>query len=181
MGKNSEVNWLQRLGREADNRARNLPGVAEPRPDRELSIHSVNYYLDDVDITPAGPVHLYWMPPRNIADKLFEDYLDTVHPVFPIISRSLFSAQYRNFFDNSARPGDKWLAILNLIFAISSSHAHLMQASWRGDGRDHFVYLARARALSMNSDTLFTHPDLQQVQVEALTAFYLLATNQINR
>ncbi|KAL4772157.1 fungal-specific transcription factor domain-containing protein [Aspergillus nidulans var. acristatus] len=181
MGKNSEVNWLQRLGREADNRARNLPGVAEPRPDRELSIHSVNYHLDDVDITPAGPVHLYWMPPRNIADKLFEDYLDTVHPVFPIISRSLFSAQYRNFFDNSARPGDKWLAILNLIFAISSSHAHLMQASWRGDGRDHFVYLARARALSMNSDTLFTHPDLQQVQVEALTAFYLLATNQINR
>ncbi|KAL4754103.1 hypothetical protein BDW72DRAFT_158463 [Aspergillus terricola var. indicus] len=181
MGKNSEVNWLQRLGREADYRARNLSGVAEPRPDRELSIHSVNYHLDDVDIASPGPVHLYWMPPRNVADKLFEDYLDTVHPVFPIISRSLFSAQYRNFFDNSARPGDKWLAILNLIFAMSSSHAHLMQASWRGDGRDHFVYLARARALSMNSDTLFTHPDLQQVQVEALTAFYLLATNQINR
>ncbi|KAH1487116.1 hypothetical protein KXX06_003896 [Aspergillus fumigatus] len=33
----------------------------------------------------------------------------------------------------------------------------------------------------MNSDTLFTHPDLQQVQVEGLTAFYLLASNQINR
>ncbi|KAL4979299.1 fungal-specific transcription factor domain-containing protein [Aspergillus desertorum] len=181
MGKNSEINWLQRLGREADNRARNLAGGAESRPDHELSIHSANYHLDDVDITPSGPVHLYWMPPRNIADKLFEDYLNTVHPVFPIISRSLFSSQYRNFFDNSARPGDKWLAILNLIFAISSCHAHLMQASWRGDGRDHFVYLARARALSMNSDTLFTHPDLQQVQVEALTAFYLLATNQINR
>ncbi|KAL5002300.1 fungal-specific transcription factor domain-containing protein [Aspergillus recurvatus] len=181
MGKNSEITWLQRLGRETDNRARNLAGVAESRPDRELSIHSVNYHLDDVDITPPGPVHLYWMPPRDIADKLFEDYLNTVHPVFPIISRSLFSSQYRNFFDNSARPGDKWLAILNLIFAISSCHANLMQASWRGDGRDHFVYLARARALSMNSDTLFTHPDLQQVQVEALTAFYLLATNQINR
>ncbi|KAL4906115.1 hypothetical protein BDW74DRAFT_151301 [Aspergillus multicolor] len=181
MGKNSEVTWLQRLGRETDHRARNLPGMADSRPDRELSIHSVNYHLDDVDITPPGPVHLYWIPPRNVADKMFEDYLDTIHPVFPIISRPLFSAQYRNFFDNAARPGDKWLAILNLIFAISSCHAHLMQASWRGDDRDHFVYLARARALSMNSDTLFTHPDLQQVQVEALTAFYLLATNQINR
>jgi hypothetical protein len=33
----------------------------------------------------------------------------------------------------------------------------------------------------MNSDALFTHPDLQQVQVEALTAFYLLSTDQINR
>jgi hypothetical protein len=121
------------------------------------------------------------MPPRNVADKLFEDYLDTIHPVFPILGRTLFSAQYRNFFDNSARPGDKWLAILNLIFAIASYHAHLMHAPWRGDERDHLVYLARARALSMNSDTLFTHPDLQQVQVEALMAFYLLSTDQINR
>ncbi|KAL2827017.1 fungal-specific transcription factor domain-containing protein [Aspergillus cavernicola] len=181
MGKNSEVTWLQRLRREAEHRARKLSGASDHKPDREFAIHSVNYHLDDVDITPPGPVHLYWVPPRNIADKLFQDYLDTIHPAFPIISRALFSAQYRNFFDNSARPGDKWLAILNMIFAISSYHAHLMQAPWRGDERDHFVYLARARALSMNSDSLFTHPDLQQVQVEALTAFYLLSTDQINR
>ncbi|KAL2796911.1 fungal-specific transcription factor domain-containing protein [Aspergillus keveii] len=181
MGKNSEVTWLQRLRREAEHRARKLSGASEHRPDHEFSIHSVNYHLDDVDISPPGPVHLYWMPPRNVADKLFEDYLDTIHPVFPILGRTLFSAQYRNFFDNSARPGDKWLAILNLIFAIASYHAHLMHAPWRGDERDHLVYLARARALSMNSDTLFTHPDLQQVQVEALMAFYLLSTDQINR
>ncbi|KAL4810418.1 fungal-specific transcription factor domain-containing protein [Aspergillus unguis] len=181
MGKNSEVTWLQRLGREAEHRTRHLPGPAEHKPDQEFSIYSVNYHLDDMDITPPGPVHLYWMPPRNVADKLFEDYVDTIHPVFPIISRRLFTAQYRNFFDNSARPGDKWLAVLNLIFAISSHHAHLMQAPWRGDDRDHFTYLARARALSMNSDSLFTHPDLQQVQVEALTAFYLLSAEQINR
>ncbi|KAL4873410.1 hypothetical protein BDV12DRAFT_159948 [Aspergillus spectabilis] len=181
MGKNSEVTWLQRLRREAEHRARKLSGASENAPERDFSIHSVNYHLDDVDIKPPGPVHLYWIPPRQYADKLFEDYLSTVHPVFPIISRILFTSQYRNFYDNSARPGDKWLAILNLIFAISSYHAHLMQAPWRGEERDHYVYLARARALGMNSDALFTHPDLQQVQVEALTAFYLLSTNQINR
>ncbi|KAL2810683.1 fungal-specific transcription factor domain-containing protein [Aspergillus granulosus] len=181
MGKNSEVTWLQRLRREAEHRARKLPGASEHKPEHEFSIHSVNYHLDDVDISPPGPVHLYWIPPRNVADKLFEDYLDTIHPVFPILGRTLFSAQYRNFFDNSARPGDKWLAILNLIFAIASYHAHLMQAPWRGDECDHLVYLARARALSLNSDALFTHPDLQQVQVEALMAFYLLSTDQINR
>ncbi|KAL2854372.1 fungal-specific transcription factor domain-containing protein [Aspergillus pseudoustus] len=181
MGKNSEVTWLQRLRREAEHRARKLSGASEHRPDHEFSIHSVNYHLDDVDISPPGPVHLYWMPPRNVSDKLFEDYLETIHPVFPILGQTLFSAQYKNFFDNSARPGDKWLAILNLIFAIASYHAHLMQAPWRGDERDHLVYLARARALSMNSDALFTHPDLQQVQVEALMAFYLLSTDQINR
>jgi hypothetical protein len=33
----------------------------------------------------------------------------------------------------------------------------------------------------MNGDTLFNHPDLQQVQVEGLIAFYLLASDQINR
>ena len=33
----------------------------------------------------------------------------------------------------------------------------------------------------MNGDALFSHPDLQQVQVEGLVAFYLLATGQINR
>ncbi|KAL5338675.1 fungal-specific transcription factor domain-containing protein [Aspergillus crustosus] len=181
MGKNSEVTWLQRLRREAEHRARKLSGASEHAPERNFAIHSVNYHLDDVDIKPPGPVHLYWIPPRQYADKLFEDYLNTVHPIFPIISRTLFTAQYKNFFDNSARPGDKWLAILNLIFAISSYHAHLMLAPWAGEERDHYVYLARARALGMNSDALFAHPDLQQVQVEALTAFYLLSTNQINR
>lgn len=33
----------------------------------------------------------------------------------------------------------------------------------------------------MNGDVLFSHPDLQQVQVEGLIAFYLLASDQINR
>jgi hypothetical protein len=68
-----------------------------------------------------------------------------------------------------------------MIFAIASKHAHLTQAPWRGDERDHLVYLTRARILSMNGDTLFNHPDLQQVQVEGLIAFYLLASDQINR
>jgi hypothetical protein len=43
------------------------------------------------------------------------------------------------------------------------------------------VYMTRARLLSLNSEVLFSHPDLQQVQVESLIAFYLLASDQINR
>ncbi|KAF9889127.1 hypothetical protein FE257_007616 [Aspergillus nanangensis] len=181
MGKNSEVTWLQRLRKEAEQRSRKLPGTYEAAPEGEFALHSMNYHLDDMDISVPGPVHALQMPPRQVADKLFENYLESIHPCFPIISRTLFSAQYKTFFDSAARPGYKWLAILNVIFAIAAKHAHLMQAPWRGDDNDHLVYLTRARILSMNGDILFSHPDLQQVQVEGLIAFYLLSSDQINR
>lgn len=95
----------------------------------------------------------------------------------PIISRPLFTARYRTFLDSHAHPSDKWLATLNMIFAIRSKHAHLLEAPWQGDERDHLVYLTRARILSMNRDVLFSHPDLQQVQIEGLIAFYLSLKN----
>lgn len=185
MGKNSEVTWMQRLRREAEQRSQKEPGTYEPRfdsaEDADFALTSVNYHLDDMEISVPWPVQMYWIPPRQLADQLFEDYLNTVHPFFPIISRPLFCAQYKNFFDNAPRPGDKWLAILNLIFAISAKHAHLVQAPWRGNDYDHLEYLTRARMLSMNGDVIFSHPDLQQVQVEGLISFYLLASDQINR
>lgn len=176
---------MQRLQREAEQRARREPGLLEldksQYPENEFTLHAVNYHLDDLDISVPGPVQLYSMPSRQLADRLFDDYLTTVHPFFPIINRPLFRAQFRTFFETAARPGDKWLAILNMIFAISAKHAHLIDAPWRGDDNDHLVYLTRARILSMNGDVLFSHPDLQQVQVEGLIAFYLLSSDQINR
>lgn len=181
MGKNSEVTWLQRLRKEAEQRAKKLPGTYETEPEGEFALHALNYHLDDMDISVSGPVHAYKMPPRHIADQLFDDYLTTIHPFFPIISRTLYRAQYQTFFDSAVRPGDKWLAILNMIFAIAAKHAHLTQAPWRGEDNDHLVYLTRARILSMNGDVLFSHPDLQQVQVEGLISFYLLCSDQINR
>ncbi|KAJ5104025.1 hypothetical protein N7532_004554 [Penicillium argentinense] len=185
MGKNSEITWMQRLQREAEHRAQGLVGSLEPgqskRQDDDLTLHAVSYHLDDMEISVPGPVELYAMPPRELADQLFDDYLRTVHPFFPIINRPLFTAQYRSFFDSAARPGDKWLAILNMIFAIGAKHAQLIESPWKGNEKDHLTYLTRARILSMNGDVLFSHPDLQQVQVEGLIAFYLLASDQINR
>ncbi|CAI7658084.1 unnamed protein product [Penicillium pancosmium] len=185
MSKSSEVTWMQRLQREAEHRSKGLPGSLEPgqskRQDDDLALHAVSYHLDDIDVSVPESVDIYAMPSRDLADKLFDDFLRTVHPFFPMINRPLFSAQYRTFFDSSARPGDKWLAILNMIFAIAAKHAHLIEAPWQGDDKDHLVYLTRARILSMNGDVLFSHPDLQQVQVEGLIAFYLLSSDQINR
>jgi hypothetical protein len=193
MGKSSEITWMQRLKREAEQRARGKCGTLESDDADEddetkdrFSLSALNYHLDDLSISVPEPIQKYNMPPRHLADRLFDDYLKTVHPFFPIVSKPLFCAQYQTFFDNSARsnsvrPGDKWLAILNVIFAIAAKHAHLMNSPWRGNANDHLMYLARARLLSMNSEVLFAHPDLQQVQVEGLIAFYLLASDQINR
>jgi hypothetical protein len=186
IGKNSEISWMQRVQREAVQRARKEPGMYEGEPQErqyeDFSINTLSYHLDDLDINVSGPVDMYRMPSRDHADCLFEDYLITVHPFFPIINRPLFTSQFKYFFDNSARPGDTWLAILNMIFAIAAKHSHLAQTSWKGDDtQDHLLYFTRARYLSMTGDDLFTHPDLQQVQLEGLMAFYLLSTDQINR
>lgn len=143
--------------------------------------HDLNYHLDDFDIGISEPVQMYWVPPRHLADTLYNTYLRVTHPYLPIISRPLFSNQYKNFFDNSAIPGDKWLGILNMVFAIAASYAQKMGLEQHGDPQDHLVYLTRARILSMNGDDVLRHPDLQQVQVEGLISFYLLSTHQIHR
>lgn len=186
MGKSSDVRWMQQLQIEADRRASGQPvslghdqGL---RPDNEkMHVYKYSYHLDDLDLPVAEPVQPYEMPPRDLADRLFGDYLTTVHPFFPIINQPLFTAQFHKFFDSAARPGDKWMAILNMVFAIAAKHAHLVNAPWCQDANDHNVYFSRARVLSLNGDVILSHPDLQQVQVEGLMAYYLLATNHINR
>jgi hypothetical protein len=73
------------------------------------------------------------------------------------------------------------MAILNMIFAIATEYLHNSDESQRGNIKDHLFYLTRARMLSLGGDSMFEHPDLEQVQVEGLVAFHMLCTNQINR
>lgn len=174
---------MQRLQKAADDRRKDITEHAEPTQDGAINgqPHDLNYHLDDLDITVSEPVQKYFVPSRPLADKLFETYLQVAHPYFPIINRSLFSDQYRTFFDSFALPGNKWMAILNGIFAIAANFAHAAELDWRGDPQDRLVYLTRARMLSMDVENLFQHPDLQQVQMKGLIAFYLLSTDQIHR
>ncbi|KAJ5642808.1 hypothetical protein N7490_006808 [Penicillium lividum] len=185
IGKSSDIIWMLQLQKESEQRNRGQEWPFKPgeghMPDDRFVPHAMNYHLDDFGIGLSEPVQMYWMPPRLLADKLFETYLLVAHPYLPIINRPLFCDQYKRFFDDFALPSDKWMAILNMIFAISANYAHLAELDWHGDQNDHLVYLTRARMLSMSGDDLFRHPDLQQVQVEGLIAFYLLSTDQINR
>ncbi|KAJ9204695.1 transcriptional regulator family: Fungal Specific TF [Paecilomyces variotii] len=192
IGKSSEIAWLQKLSREVSHESevkqespsheRYSPAASsKDEGSIEPSIASSSYYLDDTEITIPARVDPYGMPSRDVAARLFNAYLASVHPSFPIIGISTFISQYQLFFNQpSVKPGNKWLAILNLIFAIAAKYSHISRADWRDNEDDHQLYFARARMLSMN-DQLFDHPDLQQIQVEGLASFYLLAMDQINR
>lgn len=190
IGKGSEITWMQRVQKETEQRRKSQSEHLGPNggdkdstatTSQQFPPPEMNYHLDDFDIGVAEPVQMYWVPSRPLADKLFETYLRVAHPYFPIINRPLFHDQYERFFDSFALPGDKWIAILNMVFAIAASYAHVAQLEWRGDPQDHLLYLTRARMLSMSGDEVFRHPDLQQVQVEGLMAFYLISTDQIHR
>jgi hypothetical protein len=93
----------------------------------------------------------------------------------------VFLAQLRTFYSSpDTRPGKQWLAVLNLIFALAARHLEHTRPTFLGD-KSYVQFFSRAWRLSMDKDSLRNHPNLQQVQVEGLSAFYLLASGHINR
>ena len=146
-------------------------------------ISEASYHCDDLTLTPPDQVDPFEVPPQATANMLFQSYLETVHPAFPIIGTNTFISQYQAFqlSQNQSKINHNWLAILNLIFAIGAKYSHLIQAEWSGDEIDHLVYFTRARILGFNSDAILGHAELQKVQITGLMSFYLMALNQINR
>lgn len=168
--------WLYRLKRDLDQDNSNTPVGDRP------SISSLNYFQDDMKISVLDNSDLLTRPAQHLADKLVDDYFQYVHHAFPVIGKELFLGQYRSFYsDPNVRPRKRWLAILNLVFAIAAKHSLLVENQLPLDPNDHLVFFARAWRLSMGNVALLDHPNLQQVQVEGLAAFYLLATGQLNR
>jgi hypothetical protein len=181
MGKPSQVAWMQGLA--SENLEQNAPETQsqdKSRTSRKETIASVSYHLDDLDIDPPVGLDPYALPDKGLADEFLSAYLETVHHSFPILRRIVFGEQYRRFFQPmSPNPGKKWLAVLNMVFAIGSKYRQLMHGP--ALNMDDRVYFNRARALSFNGETLLAHSDLQQIQVEGLIAFYLMAIGQVNR
>jgi hypothetical protein len=176
VGEHSEIAWLYRLKRGLDYDS-SSPIKETPEPP---AISSLNYFQDDSEISLPDDVDLAHWPLQETADRLVENYFHTVHGAFPVIGKTIFLKQYRAFYsDPSLRPGKRWLAVLNLVFAIATRHALIIDQPQTDHG-DHSVYFARAWKLSVSND-LLNHPDLQQTQVEGLAAFYLLSIGQVNR
>ncbi|GAB1205625.1 fungal-specific transcription factor domain-containing protein [Aspergillus pseudonomiae] len=187
-GKNSEIYWMQRLEDEIEGRSQGLDdsGMA---PDQATSMQeqkhdvpstTVSYHLDDLQLPLMDCVDAYALPPKELADQFFNVFMESVHPAFMVLRKSIFTAQYRQFFSQPSNPPRRWLAILNMIFAIGCRYQHLVDHAGGGD-LDDVLYLNRARKLALSGNVLFEHADLQQIQVEFLVALYLLSMGQVNR
>ncbi|KAF7714756.1 Fungal Zn(2)-Cys(6) binuclear cluster domain-containing protein [Penicillium ucsense] len=162
-----------------------IPELILPTPGNyngEIPLAMMNYHLDDLEIpnirTDSDPLSV---PPREIADKYFDAYMQFVHPTFCVLRKSTFTAQYRQFFGQLTQPPRKWLAILNMVFAIGSRYCKLLEPGSNVVWGDGLFYLAKARQLGLRDGVLFEHTDLQQIQLECLVAVYLLSLGQINR
>ncbi len=197
-GKNSELTWVQRLKRQATNGSDDSDEYVQEQATEDQAspmsqthhfgsrltpISDSSYHCDDMTVLIDERVDPFEMPPQTTANMLFQSYMDTIHPSFPIIGKTHFTSQYQSYISNNCQMKivQDWLAILNLIFAIGAKYSHLIKAEWRGDPRDHLMYFTRARMLGLNADSILAHPGLQRVQVAGLTSFYLMAVNQINR
>lgn len=197
-GKNSELTWMQRLKRQASHGSDDDDDEYDQSPvngnvssasqahhfgDGLTPVNASSYHCDDLSILIHEQVDPFEVPSKATANALFQDYLETTHPFFPIVGRSTFVQQYNAYFGSpeQRKPNQNWLAILNMIFAIGAKHSHLVRADWRGEPDDHLVYFTRARMLGFNADAVLEHAELQKVQITGLMAFYLMAINQINR
>ncbi|KAF9882922.1 hypothetical protein FE257_004878, partial [Aspergillus nanangensis] len=125
LGEHSGMLWLYRLGKELEQDHSVLGAVGSVSVGQQRtrwdSVTSVNYSVDDVDLPINWRIDVLQVPPRRIADILIDHYFRIVHPCFPIVSKALFTRQYGSFYSSpNVRPGKRWLAILNLIFATAS-------------------------------------------------------------
>jgi hypothetical protein len=191
MGKNSEVAWLHRLDeaenskerRESDKHSPIATKAKVPEGLSAISLSSFSYHLDNVHLSHIGEssAEPFFLPAKKVADKLLQVYLESVQSFFPIVRKELFVQQFENLYSHStSHPGKRWLAILNLIFAISSNYWRLTQPNLPQELHS-AVFFSRAKALSIGENVIYEHADLQQVQAESLMAFYFLSSGQINR
>lgn len=209
VGRSSEVQWLLRL-RQQTERHGSLPGFEGPygppsdgpeatsrrieaskqrkqqQSSSPIRVSTSTFYLDIENIDVDYGVNPFELPPVETAQRLFDRYMNTVHDSFPILSKGDFTSQVRQYYTSlsqgtpSAMP-EKWLAILNLVFAIGAKYSHLIQTDWLADSPDHLIYHSRAQILGLGGLSLVSQPDLMQIQITALLAFYFLGVGRVNR
>ncbi len=208
VGQNSEVQWLRSLKTRMNTPRPAIPtnpvsytllgntnrATAQPvdtshvqhKPFQSRNIFHVSdstFYLDADDLEVDAVVDPYELPPPEIAEALFECYIRTVHPSFPILPDT-FEAQFRKYNESIKRNRpyqipESWQATLNLVFAIGAQYSHLAHAQWRSDERDHLVYMTRAtRLLGLDKLTAtFSKPTLSLIQVGWCLPIHLLTVS----
>lgn len=179
VGGHSEITWLYRLKRYLD--MGKAVRIDSPDYSYYQSSSSVSFFLDDSEIRLLPNVDLLARPSQEVADQLVDRYFRTLHTWFPLIRKELFVAQYRSFYsDRNVQPGKRWLAVLNMVFALGA-HDFLLTECLAPHGDSSTVFFSRAWKLGIVDYSSLGTPSLQQVQVEGLACLYLLCIGRINR
>ncbi|KAJ5982341.1 hypothetical protein N7451_012441 [Penicillium sp. IBT 35674x] len=174
IGEPSEMACLYRLKRQLDR------GISSPTCNQPIS--DMNYFLDDTDVAVNQKVDLSKWPSKAAADLLIHHYFNVIHPMFSAIGELAFIGQFRKFYSSpNMRPGSRWQAISNLIFAIAARHLLLTGGEPSIEFEDHTVFFSRAWQLNLDKDMALHHPDLEQVQIEGLMSLYMLSVGHVNR
>jgi hypothetical protein len=152
-----------------------------------LLLQGCTYFLSDHDFLEYAvfdhDIDALQLPPKTTADSLVEAYFSTIHPVFPILSQREFMIQYHSYYQTRHTPNNSflWVAILNMVFALSAIHAHYVQKAYRGSENDHIVYSIRSRLLSQEPTQASDLPTMEHVQLTTISGMFYIATCQINR
>lgn len=121
-------------------------------------------------------------PSQTVSDELVDRYFRVVHDFFPLIGKEVLLSKYRSFYSNSTiLPENKWMALLNMIFAIAAQHSEFLGDQQLLGYKSHRVYFSRAWELNMNEKVALEHPNLQQTQIEGLISLYFVSIGQANR
>ncbi|KAF2729595.1 hypothetical protein EJ04DRAFT_446943, partial [Polyplosphaeria fusca] len=204
VGHSSAVQWMKHLRHQIhavnnfspdatfDERLRMSPRGSHRPGSRFGSVPFVSdstFYLDNENISVGVGVDPSELPPPDTADRLFECYKIAVQDSFPILPRT-FEDQYRKFYQSKrqrrplqTRVPERWLAVLNLVFAIGARYSHLIDANWKADDLDHIRYMTRAMRLleSEGSSVVALPPDLSIIQATGLLSIFYLTIGHVSR
>ncbi|CAI6338157.1 unnamed protein product [Periconia digitata] len=210
VGKSSEVRWLRRLQQDTERLNENTSQLEGPygppgdsaeaalqrtdawtqRQRQDSSVRAQTsastFYLDSNDTEVNRAVNPFELPPRETAQRLLDGYIATVQDSFPVLSETVFKHQFEQYYTSMLQGipsavSHKWLTILNLVFAIGAKYWQLIEADLQTSSQDHHTYWSRAHVLGLDGSSLVAHPDLMQIQITALVAFYFLCVGHVNR
>jgi hypothetical protein len=179
VGEHSATTWLYRLKCwiAPTNLSRNNQFDQPTNP----SPSSCAFFLDETAILLRNDPGTFAYPIQAVADELVDRYFQVAHPSFPILGKEIFLSQCRSFYSNSARkPRNKWMALLNIVYAIAAKHSEVAGYQHQLDHNHHTEYFSRAWQLGTSDNAIWEHPNLQQTQTEGLISLYFLPAGQVN-
>lgn len=182
LGKSSAVAWQHRT-EEAIGLDPNFLGEGDQLKD---TITMSSYHTEDADLEyfDTSTVNMYAWPSAQLAGELVESYFTYIHDIFPILNKKHFLSRFHTFPRNSGQLSKEdfiWLGILNIVFAISSTHGRLMATPNLGNPSDHRLYCARATLIFSNQELYLQDSRVSSTCGLGLLSLYYLANNRLNR